>query len=275
VSPAASPGGANSRAADPREADPREAMRQESLRRPLGIAGRVAAAFLDSKLTPLLVVASLLVGAFAVMVTPREEEPQIKVPMIDVFVQLPGASAEEVEQRVVTPLEKAIFEIPGVEYVYSTSQPSGGLIIARFVVGTDPDRAALRVHAKLAERAPLLPAGAPPPIVAPRGIDDVPVVAWSLWSTSQPPLVLRQVANEVAAELARHPRVAQVWVLGGARRAVEVRFDRAAGGAPAVDPAGLPGAGRARLEAPRRRLRRRATSRPRSRSAASSAVPTR
>jgi len=212
--------------ASPHGGDSREALRQEALRRPLGFSGRVAAAFLDSKLTPLLVVASLLVGAFAVLVTPREEEPQIKVPMIDVFVQLPGASAEEVENRAVTPLEKAIFEIPGVEYVYSTSQPSGGLVIARFVVGTDPDRAALRVHAKLAERAALLPAGAPPPIVAPRGIDDVPVVAWSFWSASEPPLVLRQVANEVAAELARHPRVAQVTVLGGARRAVEVRFDR-------------------------------------------------
>jgi len=204
----------------------REALRQEQLRKPLGFAGRVAAAFLDSKLTPLLVVASLLMGAFAVLVTPREEEPQIQVPMIDVFAALPGASAEEVENRLVTPLEKAIYEIPGVEYVYSTSQPSGGLVIARFAVGTDPDRAALRVHAKLAERTPLLPAGAPPPIVAPRGIDDVPVAAWSFWSTTESPLTVRRVAQEVAAELARHPRVAQTTLLGGARRAVQVRFDR-------------------------------------------------
>ncbi|HEX9799819.1 MAG TPA: efflux RND transporter permease subunit [Thermoanaerobaculia bacterium] len=210
----------------PRGDAARELLRQEHLRKPLGFAGRVAEAFLDAKLTPLLVAAALLVGAFAVLVTPREEEPQIRVPMIDVFVQLPGASAEEVENRVVTPLEKAIFEIDGVEYVYSTSQPSAGLIIARFAVGTDPDRATLRVHAKLAERAPQLPAGAPPPIVAPRGIDDVPVVAWSFWSRSASPLVLRQVASEVAAELARHPQVAQVTVLGGARRAVEVRFLR-------------------------------------------------
>ncbi|HEX4952160.1 MAG TPA: efflux RND transporter permease subunit, partial [Thermoanaerobaculia bacterium] len=202
------------------------ALREKITRRSLGVAGKMARAFIDSKLTPLLVVAAMLLGAFAVLVTPREEEPQIRVPMIDVFAQLPGASAPEVERRLIEPLEKALFEIPGVEYVYSTSQPSGGLIIARFEVGTDPDRAALRVHAKLAERAGLLPAGAPPPIVAPRGIDDVPVVAWSLWSASEPPLVLRQVANEVAAELARHPRVAQVTVLGGARRAVEVRFDR-------------------------------------------------
>jgi len=204
----------------------REALRLERLRRPLGFAGRVAQSFLDSKLTPLLVVASLLVGTFAVLVTPREEEPQIRVPMIDVFVALPGASAEEVERRAVAPLEKAIFEVPGVEYVYSTSQPSGGLIIARFAVGTDPDRAALRVHAKLAERAAALPAGTPPPIVAPRGIDDVPVAAWSFWSRTASPLELRQVAQEVAAELARHPEVAQVTLLGGTRRAVQVRFDR-------------------------------------------------
>jgi multidrug efflux pump subunit AcrB len=192
----------------------------------LGLAGRVAAAFLDSKLTPLLVIASLLLGAFAVLVTPREEEPQISVPMVDVFVALPGASAREVEQRLVTPLEKALYEIPDVEYVYSTSQPSGGMIIVRYRVGTDPDTAALRVHAKLAERAAVLPAGAPPPLVAPRGIDDVPVLAYTLWSTTATPLQLRQVAHELAVELGRHPRTARVDVLGGDRRAVNVVLDR-------------------------------------------------
>jgi multidrug efflux pump subunit AcrB len=198
----------------------------QSGRRPLGLAGRVAAAFLDSKLTPLLVVASLLLGALAVLRTPREEEPQIQVPMVDVLLQLPGATAEEVERRVVTPLEKALFEIPGVEHVYSTSQPSGGMIIVRYLVGTDPDRAALAVHTKLAEKAAELPAGAAPPIVVPRGIDDVPALAYTLWSTTATPLELRQVAQELRAELVRHPRVAQVQVLGGVRRAVTVRFDR-------------------------------------------------
>jgi multidrug efflux pump subunit AcrB len=191
-----------------------------------GFAGRVAAAFLDSKLTPLLVIASLLLGGFAVLVTPREEEPQIKVPMVDVFLQLPGASADEVERRLVSPLEKALFEIPGVEYVYSTSQPSGGMLIVRYKVGTDPDRAALAVHTKLAERAAELPPGASPPLVVPRGIDDVPVAGYTLWSTSATPLELRQVAAELRAELVRHPQVAQVTVLGGVRRAVTVRFDR-------------------------------------------------
>jgi multidrug efflux pump subunit AcrB len=215
-----------SNASDPAGRTRREAARLRQSRKPMGFAGRIAASFLDSKLTPLLVVASLLLGGFAVLVTPREEEPQIKVPMVDVFLQLPGATADEVERRLVTPLEKALFEIPGVEHVYSTSQPSGGMIIVRYLVGTDPDRAALAVHSKLAEMAAQLPAGATPPLVVPRGIDDVPALAYTLWSTTATPLELRQVAQELRAELVRHPRVAQVQVLGGARRAVNVRFDR-------------------------------------------------
>jgi multidrug efflux pump subunit AcrB len=204
----------------------REALRLKLTRRPLGISGRIAKAFLESKLTPLLVVASLLVGAFAVLVTPREEEPQIKVPMIDVFVGFPGATAQEVERRVIAPLEKAIYEIDNVEFIYSTSQPSGGMIIARFVVGSDPDEAVVRVQAKVAEAAAGLPAGATPPVIAPRSIDDVPVVAYTLWSRDATPMQLRQVAQELETELARHPQVAQVWVLGGQRRAVQVRFDQ-------------------------------------------------
>ncbi len=139
----------------------RELLHRKMTRRPLGASGRIAKAFLESKLTPLLVVASLLLGAFAILITPREEEPQIKVPMIDVFVALPGATAEEVERRVVSPVEKALYQIPNVEYVYSTSQPSGGIVIVRFLVGTDPDQAVVRVHAKLAELQPNLPRGRP------------------------------------------------------------------------------------------------------------------
>ena len=204
----------------------REALRLKMTRRPLGASGSIARAFLSSKLTPLLVVFSLLIGGFAVMVTPREEEPQIKVPMIDVFLAMPGASALEVERRLITPLEKAISEIDNVEYVYATAQPSGGMLIARFVVGTDPDQAVVRVHAKLAELTPQLPPGAMPPVVVPRGIDDVPVAAWTLWSDEATPMQLRQVAEEIKAELVRHPRVAQVTVLGGQRRVVRVTFDR-------------------------------------------------
>ena len=204
----------------------REALRLKLTRRPLGASGRIAKAFLESKLTPLLVVASLLVGAFAVLVTPREEEPQIKVPMIDVFVGFPGATAAEVERRLISPLERAIYEIDNVEYVYSTSQPSGGMIIARFLVGSDPDEAVVRVRAKVTEAAAELPQGATAPVIAPRSIDDVPVVAYTLWSEEASALELRQLARELETELRRHPRVAETWVIGGRRRAVEVRLDR-------------------------------------------------
>ena len=204
----------------------KEALHLKMTRRPTGASGRIAKAFLESKLTPLLVVFSLLVGVFAILVTPREEEPQIKVPMIDVFLAMPGATAEEAERRLIGPVEKAIYEIPNVEYVYSTTQPSGGIVIVRFLVGTDPDQAVVRVQAKLSELSPKLPAGAMPPVVVPRGIDDVPVLAWTLWSKDASPTQIRQVAEELKTELTRHPRVAQVTVLGGQRRVVRVTFDR-------------------------------------------------
>src|SRR5512142_80587 len=99
----------------------------------VGIAGRLASTFVNSKLTPLVIIASLALGAFAVLKTPREEEPQIIVPMADVMVAMPGASAREVEQRVTTPMEKLIWEIPGVEYVYTTSAPGQSMAIVRFL----------------------------------------------------------------------------------------------------------------------------------------------
>ena len=158
----------------------REALRLKMTRRPLGASGSIAKAFLESKLTPLIVVFSLLLGAFAVLITPREEEPQIKVPMIDVMVGFPGATTEEVEHRVITPLEKLLYEIENVDYIYSTSQPSGGLIIVRFLVGSDPDDAVARVHAKIQSALDQMPDGMMPPVVKPRSIDDVPVTAYTL-----------------------------------------------------------------------------------------------
>jgi multidrug efflux pump subunit AcrB len=204
----------------------RDALRLKMTRRKLGLSGRIGRAFLESKLTPLIIVASLLLGAFAIMVTPSEEEPQIKVPMIDVMVGYPGATAEELEHRVITPLEKLLYEIENVEYIYSISQPSGGLIVVRFLVGTDPDEAAVRVHTKIASAMDEMPVGMMPPIVKPRTIDDVPVVAYTVWGERASPTRLRQVAEELKVELTRHPRVAQVWVIGGQRRVIRVDFDR-------------------------------------------------
>jgi multidrug efflux pump subunit AcrB len=206
----------------------RDALRLKMTRRKIGMAGRIGQAFLESKLTPLIVVASLLLGLFAIIVTPSEEEPQIKVPMIDVMVGFPGATAEEVEHRVITPLEKLLYEIENVEYIYSISNPSGGLIVVRFLVGTDPDQAAVRVHTKIQSAIDSMPAGSMPPLVKPRTIDDVPVVSYTLWSPDASPTELRQVADEIKVELTRHPRVAQVTVIGGQRRVVRVDFDRQA-----------------------------------------------
>ncbi|HWD38504.1 MAG TPA: efflux RND transporter permease subunit, partial [Fimbriimonas sp.] len=115
----------------------------------VGLAGRLASAFVNTKLTPLIIVASLLLGLFAVLKTPREEEPQIAVPMADVMVQFPGATAKDVERRITTPMEKLIWEIPGVEYVYSTSSPGQSLVVVRFLVGQDQERAFVRLREKL------------------------------------------------------------------------------------------------------------------------------
>ena len=204
----------------------RDALRLKMTRRKLGIAGRIGRAFLESRLTPLIIVASLLLGGFALLVTPSEEEPQIKVPMIDVMVGFPGATAEEVEHRVITPLEKLLYEIENVEYIYSISRPSGGFIVVRFLVGTDPDQAAVRVHSKIASVMDEFPEGVVAPVVKPRTIDDVPVVAYTLWGSNATSTELRRVADELKVEITKHPRVAQVWVIGGQRRVVRVDFDR-------------------------------------------------
>ena len=192
-----------------------------------GLAGRIAAAFMDSKLTPLLIMASLFVGFFAVMITPREEEPQIKVPMVDIQVGMPAASPAEIEKRLVDPAEKLLYEINGVEYLYSISQPSGGIIIARFQVGTDPDAAVERIHSKLAGTMDAMPEGAMPPLVKLRTIDDVPALAYTLWGDGKSPAELRAAAEELRAEIKRHPRIAKAWTIGGDTRTVTVAFDAA------------------------------------------------
>ncbi len=204
----------------------REALRVKMSRRKIGVSGQIAGAFLDSKLTPLLVVAALLLGAFTVLVTPREEEPQIKVPMVDVMFGFPGATAKEVEQRIIFPAEKLIYEIENVEYVYSTSMPSGGMVIVRFKVGTDPDQAALRVHTKLMSAMDRMPEGAMQPLVKLVTIDDVPAAAYTLWGEGKSPGELREVAEELNTLVTRHDRVAQTHVIGGQKRVVQLSFDK-------------------------------------------------
>jgi len=207
-----------------------------------GMAGRLAETFLSSKLTPLIIIASLLLGTYAVMALPREEEPQIIVPMIDVSVELPGASATEVEQRLARPLEQMAMEIPGVEYAYSTSSPGRAMVIVRFLVGQNEAQALVRLHDKLAANRGRLPAGATAPVVEARSIDDVPMMSLTVWGAPYDDVRLRQLALSIRDAIREVPDVARVDVIGGRRRQVTVDIDPAALEARGLDPLQVYGA---------------------------------
>lgn len=194
----------------------------------LGFAGRLAAAFTNSKLTPLLIVASLILGLVAVMRTPREEEPQIIVPMADVLVQMPGATAKDVEQRVTVPMEKLIWEIPGVEYVYSTSSPGQSMVVVRFLVGQDQERAFVRLREKLQSHYDSIPPGASTPTIKPHSIDDVPILALTLHSATVSSSVLRQLAVRLEREIKSVPSVSESLIIGGRKRELRVVLSRGA-----------------------------------------------
>ncbi len=201
-----------------------------------GIAGRLAAAFIHSKLTPLIVLGSLALGILAVVALPREEEPQIIVPMIDVFVQMPGASPTEVEQRVTRPMEKLIWEVPGVEYVYSTSNPGMSMVIVRFRVGEQEEPALVRLNQKLASNFDLIPPGASLPLVKPRSIDDVPIMGLTLWSARYDDFQLRQIAGQLHDALKEVNDVSGVEIIGGRSRQVSVEIDPARLSSYGLDP---------------------------------------
>jgi len=188
----------------------------------LGISGKIAAAFLTSKLTPLIVAAALLLGFFAIYVTPREEEPQIVVPMIDVFVTYPGASAKEVEERVTRPMEKFLYEIKGVEYVYSISSPGLSLAIVRFYVGESMEESLVKLYTKLMSNYDLIPPGVSEPLVKPKSIDDVPILAMTFWSEKYSSYELRRLAQELCYEIKKDRDVAETRIIGGLRRQVRI-----------------------------------------------------
>ncbi|WP_242371555.1 efflux RND transporter permease subunit [Anaeromyxobacter sp. SG26] len=193
-----------------------------------GLAGRLARPFLRSKLTPVIVFASILLGVLAVSLTPREEEPQIIVPMVDVMVPFPGATPAEVESQVVTPLERRLWGIPGVEYLYSTSRPNAGFITVRFKVNEPLEPSLVKVHQELGAHPELLPQGTMPPVVRALTIDDVPFLTVTLHAQEALPAgELRKLAEQVARELSDVERTAQVRVEGGARRVVRIEPDPA------------------------------------------------
>jgi len=190
-----------------------------------GFAGKIVRFFIDSKLTPLIVIAAVLLGLGAVLLLPREEEPQIVVPMIDVFVQAPGMSAKEVEERVTKPMEKLLWEIPGVEYIYSTSSPGQSLAIVRFLVGQPEEEAIVRLNQKMFANFDIIPPGVSQPLIKPRRIDDVPILALTLHSRRYDHFMLRRVASELYDAIKEVPDVSEVTLIGGQRRQVRVQLD--------------------------------------------------
>ncbi len=191
----------------------------------LGVAGRIAHYFIDSKLTPLIIAACLLMGGFAVLKLPREEEPQIKVPMVDVFVRMPGASAREVEERVTKPMEKLLWEIPGVEYVYSTASPGQAMAIVRFFVGRDAEDSIVKVCNKLQSNYDRIPPGVSQPLVKLRSIDDVPILALTIWGEKYDSYSLRRMATRIENAIKQVPDVSETQVIGGRRRTLRVIVD--------------------------------------------------
>ncbi len=190
-----------------------------------GLSGRIAALFIGSKLTPLIMLAALLLGLFAVVVTPREEEPQIVVPMADVWLSFPGASAKIVEEQLTKPFERKISEIKGVEYVYSTSRPGGALIIVRFYVGQPMEQSLVDLYDKLMSNQDLLPPGAEPFLVKPKDVNDVPIVTITLSSQRYGEFELHQLAEQVLEETKKVPGTSNGFIVGGRSRELRVQID--------------------------------------------------
>jgi multidrug efflux pump subunit AcrB len=197
-------------------------MKPEPSKQELGIAGRLAHSFLNSKLTPLFIAASLALGIFAVAIIPREEEPQIVVPMLDITTAMPGASPAEVEERVTLPIERLVHEISGVEYVYSTSGPGQSLVIVRFLVGSPQDDALIKVYSKLYSNFEAMPPGASQPLIKARSIDDVPILALTLWGEHYGGYQLRAIAAEMQHSIEQISDVSETTIIGGLPRTMRV-----------------------------------------------------
>lgn len=191
-----------------------------------GISGKIAGAFIKSKLSILLMLAFMLLGLFSIYFIPREEEPQIEVPMADIMIGYPGATPQEVESGVVQPIEKIISNIKGVEHVYSTSMNGMGMLTVQFYVGEDVERSLVKLYNEMMKNMDRMPQGATMPLVKSRAIDDVPALAFTFWSDKIGDYQIRQVAEVVGNEIKKIPDVAQVNIVGGQSRQVKVMLDK-------------------------------------------------
>lgn len=191
-----------------------------------GFAGKIAQLFINSKLTPLLMIAFMVIGMYSAYLTPREEEPQIDVPIADIFLQYPGANPSEVESRVMQPLEKVVANIPGVEYVYSTSMPEQAMLIVQFYVGEDVERSLVKMYNEIMKHMDEMPKGISLPLIKTRAIDDVPVLGLTLWSKAYDDFQLRRIAQEMNNEIEKVAKVSETKVIGGRSRQVQVILNR-------------------------------------------------
>ncbi|SHJ17497.1 efflux RND transporter permease subunit [Flavobacterium terrae] len=191
-----------------------------------GISGKIAIFFINSKLTILLMVALMIIGTYSSFLIPREEEPQIAIPMADIMVGYPGASPSEVESRVVKPLEKIISNIKGVEHVHSMAMNGQAMMIVQFYVGEDIERSYVKLYDELMKHQGMFPQNVMQPMVKTRSIDDVPMLGITLWSDKMDDFELRQVAEEVTSEIEKVKDVAITKEIGGRNRQVKVILDK-------------------------------------------------
>ncbi len=187
--------------------------------------GGIVDYFARSKITPLIIGFAILLGLIAVLNIPREEEPQISVPMFDIFVSYPGATTEEVEHRIVNLGERKLWEIPGVEYIYSTSEPDGALIIVRFKVGENVEKSLIKLYTKVYSNLDFLPRGASQPLIKVRSIDDVPILSLTFSGPSRSPLELRKIVARVQRSINSIPDVSETRIIGGRKRQFQIFID--------------------------------------------------
>ncbi|EKD26245.1 MAG: hypothetical protein ACD_79C01300G0003, partial [uncultured bacterium] len=185
----------------------------------------VVSFFINSKLTPLLIFASIFIGFLSILIIPREEEPQISVPMFDIFVSYPGASSREIEKRIVNLGERKLWEIPGVEYIYSTMEANNAMFIVRFKVGEDIEKSLIKLFTKVNSNMDWLPKGALPPLIKIRSIDDVPVLSMTFYSKTVSPLEIRRNVSKIRQEISSIPNISETDIIGGKKRQFQVFFD--------------------------------------------------
>lgn len=190
-----------------------------------GIAGNLASKFINSKLTPLLMIAFIVIGAYSAMLTPKEEEPQIDVPIADIFLEYPGANTLEVESRVVKPLEAIISDIAGVEYVYSQSIEGKAFLVVRYFVGEDIERSIVKLYNEIEKHMDRMPAGVSLPLIKTRSIDDVPVLSVSFFGEDYDDFELKRLVEQVLPEVEKVKDVSTVKLYGGRSRKIQIQAD--------------------------------------------------